>query len=496
MAERTNDQALRGDGVKVVRSPVGPYELVRLDAGAVQVTAVPALGGRLLSLTLHGREFLYRNSRLLDDGLRPHPGVRPVPHDGPMSAWLNWGGDKTWPAPQGWDGPDQWAGPPDPVLDSGPYELRLTVEGRTAQAVMTSGVEPRTGLRIERRVEVTAGRTAFTLLNTLTNESNRPTWYRLMPVERELQRQGGDAPMTNVRLLIVGALRSREGHLPDDVRAVFLGRQRRSAEFLDPTWIDGLINDYIDRPVRDLAARLVDDMLAQSRRVALAKLRTDPATGGLKIFSDCIFATSGTSRRVTKETPTSAHASPNWEPLQSSWGSSPFRTTVTPSQRAADGSWRRTGERGTAHPVRLPRHAVARMVRTHRSASTHEVLFVGFTVDLPFLEKVAIPVARGLGARTAVIGDAAQGLHDPVDVRMARPQLSARPGHLSWRFPPQGRASGRRARLPTGSGLGEPPHCPVGVPTTNCGPWWKPRTTTPTRYWPTSPTGWTNCPLP
>lgn len=108
---------------------------------------------------------------------------------------------------------------------------------------------------------------------------------QLMPVERELLAQGGDAPMTNVRLLIVGALRSREGHLPDDVRAVFLGRQRRSAEFLDPTWIDGLINDYIDRPVRDLAARLVDDMLAQSRRVALAKLRTDPATGGLKIFS-------------------------------------------------------------------------------------------------------------------------------------------------------------------------------------------------------------------
>ncbi|MFF8745261.1 hypothetical protein [Streptomyces californicus] len=49
----------------------------------------------------------------------------------------------------------------------------------------------------------------------------------------------------------------------------------------------------------------------------------------------------------------------------------------------------------------------------------HEALFLGFTVDLRFLEKVAIPVARGLGARTAVIGDAAQGLYDPVDVRMA-----------------------------------------------------------------------------
>ncbi|QIQ06708.1 hypothetical protein HA039_04880 [Streptomyces liangshanensis] len=108
---------------------------------------------------------------------------------------------------------------------------------------------------------------------------------QLLPAERQLLTQGAGAPMTNVLLLMVGALRSREGHLPDDVRAVFLGRQRHRAEFLDPTWVDGLLDDYADRPVRDLAARLVDDMLAQSRRVALAKLRTDPATGGLKIFS-------------------------------------------------------------------------------------------------------------------------------------------------------------------------------------------------------------------
>ncbi|MFI8997827.1 hypothetical protein [Streptomyces sp. NPDC053542] len=49
----------------------------------------------------------------------------------------------------------------------------------------------------------------------------------------------------------------------------------------------------------------------------------------------------------------------------------------------------------------------------------HEAVFLGYTVDLPFLERVAIPVARGLGARTAVIGDAAQGLYDAVDVRLA-----------------------------------------------------------------------------
>ncbi|MGA5899287.1 DUF4380 domain-containing protein [Streptomyces venetus] len=205
MTERTNEQVLRGDGVEAIRSPAGPYELVHLDAGALRLTAVPALGGRLLSLTLHGREFLYRNGRLLDDGLRPRPGVRPVPQDGPMSAWLNWGGDKTWPAPQGWDGPGQWAGPPDPVLDSGPYGLRLTVRGRTAQAVMTSGVEARTGLRIERRVEVTAGRTAFTLENTLTNESDRPRRWAVWNVTQLAGTAPGSYPAGGVYVGTAGS---------------------------------------------------------------------------------------------------------------------------------------------------------------------------------------------------------------------------------------------------------------------------------------------------
>ncbi|MFI8997826.1 hypothetical protein [Streptomyces sp. NPDC053542] len=108
---------------------------------------------------------------------------------------------------------------------------------------------------------------------------------RLLPAERELLREYGDTPMAQVSLLVVGALRSREGHLEGDERALFLSRRRGSAEFLDPTWVDGLIKDYADRPARDFAARLVEDMLAQSRRVALAKSRIDPATGRVKLFS-------------------------------------------------------------------------------------------------------------------------------------------------------------------------------------------------------------------
>ncbi len=48
-----------------------------------------------------------------------------------------------------------------------------------------------------------------------------------------------------------------------------------------------------------------------------------------------------------------------------------------------------------------------------------EFLLTGFTMDLPFLERAAVPLARGLGAAVTLVGDAAQSRHDPVDVRRA-----------------------------------------------------------------------------
>ena len=47
-----------------------------------------------------------------------------------------------------------------------------------------------------------------------------------------------------------------------------------------------------------------------------------------------------------------------------------------------------------------------------------DLVLLGFTVNLPFLEKVAIRTARDLGARVTVIGDAAHGVYDPIDVRL------------------------------------------------------------------------------
>jgi hypothetical protein len=150
--------------VEVRRDASGAHELVVLDNGVLRLTAAPALGGRLLSVRHRGREHLYRNPRLLGEDLQPAEGVVLGPVDGPMSAWNNVGGDKTWPAPQGWDGPDEWAGPPDSVLDSGPYTAETaTAPDGSAVLTLTSGDDPRSGLRLVRRLTLAPDSAAYRL---------------------------------------------------------------------------------------------------------------------------------------------------------------------------------------------------------------------------------------------------------------------------------------------------------------------------------------------
>lgn len=108
-----------------------------------------------------------------------------------------------------------------------------------------------------------------------------------VPRERQLLQKGDRADqLVNVQLLLIGGRRSQE--LRGVARKIFLGSRRRKrevGEILDPTWVYYLTQEYRDRPLKDLGARLVDDMLAQAIRVARAKMRRDPATGRLQMFS-------------------------------------------------------------------------------------------------------------------------------------------------------------------------------------------------------------------
>ncbi|PXY29266.1 hypothetical protein BAY59_16795 [Prauserella coralliicola] len=161
----------------------GTPGVVWLSNGALRLGIVPALGGRLLSLSGEdGRELLWRNAELLTDGLRFRDGHVHRPVSGSLGDWVNYGGDKTWPAPQGWDRADQWAGPPDPVLDSGPYTVTTEENDGTAVVTLTSGDEPRTGLRLRRRFELRHGENTYRLTLTARNTSERDVRWALWNV--------------------------------------------------------------------------------------------------------------------------------------------------------------------------------------------------------------------------------------------------------------------------------------------------------------------------
>ncbi|MCY3720142.1 MAG: DUF4380 domain-containing protein [Anaerolineaceae bacterium] len=145
------------------------WDALRLDNGLVTAHLVPEIGGRLLQFALGGHPFLFTNREL--DGQR----FTPQEHqgDGSLLSWKNYGGDKTWPAPQGWDGAGQWPGPPDNVLDSGPYQASVEEADGSPSVTMRSNADPRTGLRIERRLSLGAGSSRLQLDLAFENISQR-----------------------------------------------------------------------------------------------------------------------------------------------------------------------------------------------------------------------------------------------------------------------------------------------------------------------------------
>ena len=83
----------------------------------------------------------------------------------------------------------------------------------------------------------------------------------------------------DVKVLLLGARRADE--LAGEAGRVFMGHRN---EILNPAWVNGCVREFRDRPLRDLAVRLVNDMLAQANRVALEKMAPD-ASGSLQVYS-------------------------------------------------------------------------------------------------------------------------------------------------------------------------------------------------------------------
>lgn len=86
-------------------------------------------------------------------------------------------------------------------------------------------------------------------------------------------RAGGDDTRSDVALLLLGALRLDQ--LVGHAHAAFLEKAHGRRQFLEPRWGKFRRDGPANRSLADLVRVFVDDMLAQSRRVAVRKLRVD-----------------------------------------------------------------------------------------------------------------------------------------------------------------------------------------------------------------------------
>lgn len=114
------------------------------------------------------------------------------------------------------------------------------------------------------------------------------------PAERIVLDGDAEDPLTDVKVLLLGARRADE--LTGETRTVFLGHHN---EILNPAWMSWCVREFHDRPVRDLAVRLVNDMLAQANRVALEKMELD-ASGRLQMYSR-VFERNGRYYKTSDE---------------------------------------------------------------------------------------------------------------------------------------------------------------------------------------------------
>ena len=151
------------------------FRAMSLDNGLIRAAVVPDVGGRILQFWLGDHPYLYVSRELAGHLFSADQNWG----DGTLASWKNYGGNKTWPAPQGWDGPHQWAGPPDPVLDTGRFQV---LESGRMRAVVQSPPDPRTGLQITRDLSLEPGAARARLRRSMRNVSQRRVRWSLWDV--------------------------------------------------------------------------------------------------------------------------------------------------------------------------------------------------------------------------------------------------------------------------------------------------------------------------
>ncbi|NLE44446.1 MAG: DUF4380 domain-containing protein [Chloroflexi bacterium] len=164
------------------------WRALHMSNGLCDVVIVPDIGGRVMAFDLGPYSFLWINERLAGKLFSADENMG----GGSLADWRNYGGSKTWPAPQGWERPDQWHGPPDPVLDSGRYDVTLAeVVADAAVVEVRSPADPLTGVQITRRVTLHKDASHVSLHLEMTNVSEEMrTWGLWDVVQLDASRCG------------------------------------------------------------------------------------------------------------------------------------------------------------------------------------------------------------------------------------------------------------------------------------------------------------------
>jgi hypothetical protein len=135
-------------------------EAFQLNNGIVSAVIVPSIG-RVMSFGFPGEESPFWDQPALY-------GKSPQPDSG---EWLNFGGDKSWPAPQGdWakNGGRSW--PPPATYDSKAVRARIV----GGDLLIESDVDPRLGIRFERRISLLPGSPSMRIETTYYKVSGDP----------------------------------------------------------------------------------------------------------------------------------------------------------------------------------------------------------------------------------------------------------------------------------------------------------------------------------
>jgi hypothetical protein len=150
---------------RTINGALGPQ--VSLSNDLINMTIVPHIGGRVMSLSLGDREVMYVNPRHQNDPPEPK-GFWPG-----SGNWKNYGGSKVWVGPQGWSSESEWPGPPDEVFDSGQYTYRASADDKCAMIELTSAHDEYSGVTLARTLQIRPGASIVRLRHSMRNTSCR-----------------------------------------------------------------------------------------------------------------------------------------------------------------------------------------------------------------------------------------------------------------------------------------------------------------------------------